>query len=102
MENLFGPKRQQTINNCDDSIVVQFQRTFSNLFGAKLIISGTQNCEDDMDNMLFRVSDVIKDTKLPTFHIPLKTHFSELGSNYEKESTLETNLEKKYFEGYLV
>lgn len=84
MENLFGPKRQQTSNNCDDSIVVQFQRTFSNLFGAKLIISGTQNCEDDMDNMLFRVSDVIKDTKLPTFHIPLKHISQNLGAIMKK------------------
>lgn len=103
LENLFGIIRQQN-SNCPNPTAIQFQRSFRKMFCVRLLNSGTQNCENDMDNLLLRVSDVIKDnTSLPDI-APSRsctTSLPKIDNSYQTESTLDANF-KRYFAGYLM
>lgn len=59
LENFFGSIRQQNAN-CIYPMSIQFQQTFKKLFCIKLLNSGTENCENDTDNILLKISDLIK------------------------------------------
>lgn len=64
LENFFGTIRQQN-GNCVNPTCIQFMRSFNKLLCAKLIHSGTENCQTDSDKMLLQLSSLqVKDELL--------------------------------------
>jgi hypothetical protein len=101
LENLFGSIRQKSGNNFNPT-PIQFFRSFKTLFCINILNSGTENCQEDHDQVLLKISDMpeVTEPQDPN-QIVHETQEPVIDHDYQNCDILQKNF-ARYICGYLI